>query len=77
MTADATCWQMFTLSNYVFTFLVPYCDVRCDFRVKTIFRFVWTSVSFVGASCFIYVICVYLRILVSNTISISDDVRVV
>jgi len=43
MTADATSWQMFTLSNYVFTFLVPYCDVRCDFRVKTIFRFVWTS----------------------------------
>jgi hypothetical protein len=30
-----------------------------------------------GGFRFIYVNCIYLRILVSNTISISDDVRVV
>jgi len=30
-----------------------------------------------GASCFVYVICIHLRILVSNAISISDDVRVI
>ena len=34
-----------------------------------------TPIYFVGGSCFIDVICIYL--LVSITISISDDVRVV
>ena len=33
--------------------------------------------SFVGTSGFIYVICIYLRILVANAIAISDDVYVV
>jgi hypothetical protein len=40
-------------------------------------RFVFVAICLVGGSCFIYAICMYLRILVSNTISISDDVRVV
>ena len=59
---------------YVITFLVPYCDVRYDFHVKKMFD---SSFYFVRDSCFIYVICIYLRILVPNTISISDDVGVV
>ena len=32
---------------------------------------------FVGSSCFCSDICIYLRIPVSNMISITDDVRVV
>ena len=32
---------------------------------------------FCRGSCLIYVICIYLRIVVSSTISISDDIRVV
>jgi hypothetical protein len=32
---------------------------------------------FVGSSCFINANCIYLRTLVPNTISISDDVRFV
>jgi hypothetical protein len=39
--------------------------------------FVLIPTCFVGSSCFINVIYVYLRILVSNTLSKSDDVRVV
>jgi hypothetical protein len=53
MTADATCWQKFTLSNYVFTFLVPCCDVRCDFQEKTIFRFVWICRGFMFYLCYL------------------------
>jgi len=34
-------------------------------------------IIFVEGSCFIYVICIHLRIPVCNTISISNDVRVV
>ena len=33
-------------------------------------------ICFVWDSCLNYVICIYLRILVSNTISMSDDVRI-
>ena len=33
--------------------------------------------SYIRVFCFIYIICIYLRIVVSNTISTSDDVRVV
>ena len=36
-----------------------------------------TPIWFVGGLCFIYVICICLPVLVSRTISISDDVRVV
>jgi hypothetical protein len=35
------------------------------------------SIHVVGDSCFIYVICIHLRILMFNIISISDYVRVV
>jgi hypothetical protein len=59
---------------HVFTFFIPCCDVRYDFRVKA---FVLTPVCFVGGKCFIYAICIYLRILVSNTISMSEYIRVV
>jgi hypothetical protein len=46
--------------------------------VKNDVRFVLTPICFVGGSCFIYGICIYnyVRILVSNTISILDDIRV-
>jgi hypothetical protein len=59
---------------HVFTFVVPCCDVRYNFRVKKYVMFVLTPLCFVGDSCFI---CLYLCKLVSNTIYISDDVRVV
>ena len=54
---------------HVFTFSIPCCDVRYDFHVKALFDS--------SPICFISVICIYLLILVSNTISISDNVRVV
>jgi hypothetical protein len=46
------------------------------FPRKNVVRFIATPMYFVVISCFIYIICIYLRILVSNTISISDDVRI-
>ena len=36
----------------------------------------FTSLCFVGVSCFMYGVCIYLRIPVSNKISMCDDVRV-
>ena len=51
----------------VFTFRVPCCNVRYDFRIKTVFGSSLPPVFFVGGSCLIYVICVCLRIVVSNT----------
>ena len=33
-------------------------------------------VRIVGSSCCIHIICIYLRMLMSNTIFISDDIRV-
>jgi hypothetical protein len=53
------------------------CCVRYDFRVKNYVRFVLKPIHFVGDSCLIYVISIYLRILVSNAISLSYDARVV
>ena len=59
---------------YVFTFLVPCCPIfmssRFQFHVvrfprKTIFY----PIQFVGVSCFIYVICIYLRSLCVLTIT--------
>jgi hypothetical protein len=52
---------------HVLMVLVPCCDVRYDFCLKT------------SCSGFLHidVICIYFRILVSNTPSLSDDVRVV
>jgi len=60
-----------------FAFSVPCCDVRYDFHVKRCSIRLDSHMCFVGGSCFIYVIFIYLRILVSNTISILDYVRVV
>ena len=46
---------------HVFTFLIPYYEVRYDFRVKLCsVRFYYNR--FGGVSCFIYVICINLRI---------------
>ena len=39
---------------HVFTFLVPCCDVRYDFRVKDV-RSVFNPICYVGSSCFVYV----------------------
>jgi len=36
-------------------------------------KYTFGELFFVGGSCFIYVICIYLLILVFNTISISDE----
>ena len=60
-----------------FTFLVPYSDVRCDVRGKTRLDSSRLLFVFIGGSYLIYVICIYLRILVSSMISLSNDVRVV
>ena len=62
---------------HVFTLLVPCYDVFYDFYLNTMFYLSLTPVCFVRGSCSIYVICISLHILVSNTISISDDIRVV
>ena len=43
------------------TFRVPCCDLRCDFCIKTMF-----GSSLLPVVCIIYVICVCLRIVVSN-----------
>ena len=40
-------------------------------------RFVLTLICFVVDSCFIYVICICFRVMVFNTISISDDAHVI
>jgi hypothetical protein len=51
----------------VFTFLVLCCDVLDDFRIKTMFVWSLPPVVCNKGSCLIYVICVCLRIVVSNT----------
>ena len=62
---------------HVFTFVVPCCDVRYDFRMKDV-RSVFNPICYVGSSCFVYVFFyVYLRMLVSNTIFMSDEVRAI
>ena len=62
----------------VFMSLVPCCDVGYDFRLKTMLdSCVLTPIGFVGGSRFNYVNCTYLRMLMSNTIAISHDVRIV
>jgi hypothetical protein len=56
---------------------VHFYDVRCDIRVKTMLGSSLLPFCFVDSSCYGYVNCIYFRILVSNTISVSDDVHVV
>ena len=57
-----TCLSTFRVVHviqlHVFTVLVPCFDVRNDFRVKRCLTLVW----FVGDSCIIYVIRIYLRV---------------
>jgi hypothetical protein len=55
---------------YVFTHLIPSCDVRYDFCIKR-YLILLDSHFFCMGSWFIYVICIYLSILLSNAISIS------
>ena len=47
------------------------------FARKNGVRFVFALINYIRVSCFIYVSCIYLYILLFNTISISGDVRVV
>jgi len=51
----------------VFTLRVPCCDVRYDVLIKTMFGSSLSPVVCKRVSCFIYVICVCLRIVMSNT----------
>jgi len=61
---------------HVFMYLVPCCDVRYDFRVNVMFG---SSLRFVlkGFVLYLCYFCIYLHILASNTLSISDDGPVV
>jgi len=57
-----------------------YCDPAKNVRTRFLIvfvGFVFTSICFLRGSCYIYVICIHSHLLVSNTISISGDVRVV
>jgi hypothetical protein len=61
---NRTSFSCGVLSN-VFTFWVPCRDVRCDFRIKTMFG---SSPVVCRRSHFLYTLfCVCLRIVVSNT----------
>jgi hypothetical protein len=70
---------LFMLSDYMvsccqitwFHVLVPCCDAVVKAMLYS------SSLRFVGGSCLICLICIYLRILVSKAISISNDVRIV
>jgi hypothetical protein len=55
--------------------LVPCYDIRYYFRVKLCSIRLDSHLFCLWGSCFIYIICIYLRMLVFNAISISDDVR--
>ena len=60
---------LFILSIYMYSYFVFLChDVRYDYRVKQMFDSPGLLFLLSGGSCFIYVICVCLRILMSNTI---------
>jgi len=63
----------FILSNYIIYLHLFSSALWCllRFLCKNDVRFVLTPICFVGNSC-----CIYLCILVSNTIFISDNVRV-
>ena len=67
---------MFMWSYYKSTFLVSFCGVRYVINVKCDVRFVFTLICFVWSSCYIYINCIYLRMLASNTISVSGRWRV-
>ena len=56
----------FDFSN-VLAFCVPSCDAQCDFSIIAMFPFSLPPVVCRRFSCLIYVICICLRIVVSNT----------
>ena len=58
---------------HVFTFLDPCYDVRYTICIECDARCVFAPICYVGSSCYISVSCVYLRMLVPNTISISEE----
>jgi hypothetical protein len=60
----------------VFTFLVPCCDVHYDFRWNNV-RFVFIPGCFYEFLCLMYVLCVCLRIVVSNTYCVVCFFRLV
>ena len=69
------CWWGLYCSSFfsyillcVFTFWVPCCDVRYDFRIAMVGSSI-TPVVCRGGSTLMYVICICLSILVSNTLS--------
>ena len=56
----------------------PLVKQQTGLKVKTIVklcdvRYVFASICYVGSSCYISVSCAYLRMLVPNTISISEE----
>ena len=56
-------------------FFVPCCTLR--YPLKDEVRFFFTPICYVGVHVLhVYVICIYLRIIVSKTIFIPDDVVV-
>jgi len=60
-----------------FTFWVLWCDVRYDFRINTIFGSSLPQFVCRGCFCLVYVICVCLRIVVSNTYCVEFFLRLV
>jgi hypothetical protein len=50
----------------VFAFWIPSCDARCDFRIKRCSVRIYLRLL-VGSSCLIYVICLCLFKVLSNT----------
>jgi len=65
----STCFSVvYVVKLHVFTVLVPCCDVDCDFSHLL-------SREFLFYLCYLYLFK-YTNVLVYNTISISDDVRV-
>ena len=60
---------------HIFPCLVLCCDVRYDFRVNTMFSLSLTLVLS-GVHVLVMVFVFHIPILVSNTISFSDDVLV-
>jgi hypothetical protein len=55
---------------HAFTFNSSMLQSTLRFPHKNDVQFVFTSICFVWSWCFIYVICIYLHIMVSHTISI-------
>jgi hypothetical protein len=87
---EVTTYVCLSVRTYSFRWITKNCSINVTrrneisvfplSRVDVFFKKWMTNywnISFVGSSCFLNVICMYmyLRTLVSNTISVSDDVR--